>query len=262
MKLLNQFLILTTAVILTAGQSIDECLKQDSISCVQKTLYRAAKGFFANDKLELVNGISLVKSSANARSGKALAYDQEMEAANGIAERQNSLENFISDEAEQFFTGRSLRINLGSVFEKIRESTRAISESAPPEIRQAVDQFVEARKKKGSMKKILPLLIAAKVKLGLLGALSYFVIGYLAKKAIEASVISLLISAFIGFKSLWSSKTQHHDVTAYNAGWNGGWSGPVSSGWSSPAAGGWTNAAASGWEDPHAHGQAYSGYQH
>jgi len=110
MKLFEKSLILMTAVVLTAGQSIDDCLKEDSISCVQKTLYRTAKEFFAKDKLELVNGISLVKSNANARSGKELAYDQEMETASDITERQNSLENFISDEAGQFLTSRSLRV--------------------------------------------------------------------------------------------------------------------------------------------------------
>lgn len=58
-----------------------------------------------------MNGVSFVKSNANSRSGKELAYDQEMEAANDITERQNSLENFISDEAGQFLTGRSLRVH-------------------------------------------------------------------------------------------------------------------------------------------------------
>lgn len=113
MSLLKKLLILTTAVVLTAGQSIDECLKQDSISCVQKTLYRTAKEFLSKDKFELVSGISLVKSNADAgsaRSGRALAYDQEMDAANDIVERQNTLENFISDGAGQLFTGRSLRV--------------------------------------------------------------------------------------------------------------------------------------------------------
>jgi len=111
MKLLNKFLILMTAVVLITGQSIDECLKQDSISCVQKTLYRTAKEFFAKDKLELINGVNLVKSNADARSGKELAYDQEMETASDIAERQNSLENFINDEVGQFLTSRSLRVH-------------------------------------------------------------------------------------------------------------------------------------------------------
>ncbi|XP_012522908.1 uncharacterized protein Osi6 [Monomorium pharaonis] len=263
---MKKFLILMTAVILTAGQSIDECLKQDSISCVQKTLYRTAKEFFAKDKIELVNGVSLVNSNANARSAKELTYDQEMEATNDITERQNSLENFISDETRQFLTGRSLRINLASVFKKIYESAHAISESAPPEIRQAVDEIVEARgkKKKGGLKAILPLLIAAKVKLGLLGVLTYFVAGFLAKSALKASLLSLLISAFIALKSFWSGKTYHHDVTSYNNGWNAGWSAPVSNGWSSPVvSNGWTSGASSGWEDPHyAHSQAYSGYAH
>lgn len=47
----------------------------------------------------------------SARSGKELAYDQEIDAANDITERQNTLENFISDEAGEFLTGRSLRVN-------------------------------------------------------------------------------------------------------------------------------------------------------
>lgn len=114
MKMLKKLLILAIAIVLTAGQSIDECLKQDSISCVQKTLYRTAKEFFAQDKLELVNGVSLVKSNADdrsARSGKELAYDQEIDAANDITERQNTLENFVSDEAGQLLTGRSLKVN-------------------------------------------------------------------------------------------------------------------------------------------------------
>lgn len=106
--------ILTTVLVLTAGQTIDECLKQDSISCVQKSLYRSAKEFFGKDQLEIVSGVSLVKSKDDARSsrsGKDLAHDQEMDVANGVVERQDVLENFIGDEAGQFLTGRSLRVN-------------------------------------------------------------------------------------------------------------------------------------------------------
>lgn len=39
----------------------------------------------------------------------------------------------------------SLQINLAPAFEKLRESARAISESVPPEIRQAVDEVVEGK---------------------------------------------------------------------------------------------------------------------
>lgn len=118
------------------------------------------------------------------------------------------------------------------------------------------------------MKGILPLLIAAKVKMGILATLTYFVTGLLAKKAILVSLISLAISAFLGMKSLWGGKGGY-EVTSYSNGWNapisGGWSGGGGGGgggWSAPVvSGGWSN---SGWDDSHtyAHGQAYSGYHH
>lgn len=99
---------------------------------------------------------------------------------------------------------------------------------------------------------------------------AYFVIAFIAKKAIFVSLISLAIAAFAGLKSLWSGKGGSHDITAYNSGWSGpissgGWSGPVSGGWSGPvASGGWSSGGSAGWDDPHAyaHSQAYSGYHH
>ncbi|XP_066582074.1 uncharacterized protein Osi6 [Prorops nasuta] len=250
---------------LTSAQSIEDCLKQDSISCVQKSLYRKAKEFFDKDSYELVSGISLVKSGQgrNSRSGKEVLYDQEMEAAADVADRQNALENFVSEEVSSFVTGRSLRINLGSTIEKIGQSARAISDSVPQEVRQAVDEVVEGRGKKKLLKSILPLLIAAKVKIGALATLAYFGIALLAKKAIFASLISIAISAFIGLRSLWASKgAGGHDITAYNSGWNSGAS--VGAGWSAPiATGGWSSGG-SGFEDPHgyAQSQAYGGYHH
>lgn len=109
------------------------------------------------------------------------------------------------------------------------------------------------------MKSLLPLLIAAKVKLGVLATLSYFIIGLIAKKAIFASLIAIAISGFIGLKSLWAGKGSY-DVTGYNSAWGA----PIGGGWSGPVGGGWSGGVSSGWEDPHAysHSQAYSGYHH
>lgn len=115
------------------------------------------------------------------------------------------------------------------------------------------------RGKKKQLKHLLPLLLAAKAKIGALATLGYFVTGFIAKKAIVVSLISLAISAFIGFKSLWSKGG--HDATPYH-GWSsgpsvssGGWSAPVSSG-------GWSSGGS--WDDGHAYAQsqAYSGYHH
>lgn len=110
------------------------------------------------------------------------------------------------------------------------------------------------RGRKKMLKSIMPLLIAAKVKIGALATLAYFAIALIAKKAILASLVSLAISAFIGIKALWSKNS---NITPYN-GWNGG-----NAGWSAPiASGGWSSGGS--WDDSHNYGQsqAYSGYHH
>ncbi|KAK2579927.1 hypothetical protein KPH14_007607 [Odynerus spinipes] len=258
---------LTVAVVLVTGQTLDECLKQDSISCLQKSIYRKAKEFFGKDSVEIVPGISLVRSQdsnsldRNARTGKDVIYDQEIDGANDVTERQNALESFVGEEASNYFAGRSLRINLAPAFEKIGESARAISDFMPQEIRQAADELVEGRGKKIKLlKSVIPLLIAAKAKIGALATVAYFFIALIAKKAIVASLISIAISAFVGLKALWASKAGH-DYTPYNNGWNSassgaGWSGAVSPG-------GWATSGSGGWDDGHyAQSQAYSGYHH
>ncbi|XP_076295142.1 DUF1676 domain-containing protein Osi6 [Lasioglossum baleicum] len=256
------FVLLSVVVVLAAeGQTIENCLEKDSISCVQMSLYRRAKEFFDTDNMEIFSGVTLVKSANQARSsrtGKELVYDQEIDTANSVSERQDALVNYVSDEATEFLTGRSLRINFTPIIEKIGTSARAISDSAPEEIREAVDLVVEGRGKKKQLKQLLPLLLAVKAKIGALATLAYFVTGFVAKKAIFVSLVSLAISAFVGLKSLWSKGGQ--DVTPYH-GWS---SGPAASGgWSAPvSSGGWSSGGS--WDDGHgyAQSQAYSGHHH
>ncbi|XP_015114463.1 uncharacterized protein LOC107039395 [Diachasma alloeum] len=265
MKSFLTIVCLSMAVVAISAQDIAECLRQDSISCIQKSLYRKAKEFFGKDNLEIVNGVSLVKSAdRSSRTGNEVFYDQEIEAASDVTERQSALESFVGEEASDFLTGRSLRINFAPAIQKIGESARAMVESVPEEVQQAADEVVEGRGKKKLLKSILPLLIAAKLKIGALATLAYFGIALLAKKALIASVISILISAFVGLRSLWSKGG--HDVTGYNA---GGWSSGNTGGWSAPASsGGWSSGGGGGgWEDGHggyasAQSQAYSGYHH
>ncbi|XP_011314555.1 uncharacterized protein Osi6 [Fopius arisanus] len=266
MKSFLTIVCLSMAVVAISGQDITECLRQDSISCVQKSLYRHAKNFFGKDNLEIVNGLSLVKSAdRGSRTGNEVFYDQEIEAASNVADRQSALENFVGEEVSDFLTGRSLRINFAPAVQKMGESARAMVASVPQEVQQAADatsEIFEGRGKKKLIKQILPLLIAAKVKIGVLATLAYFGIALLAKKALIASVLSIIFSAFVGLRSLWS-KGASHDVTGYNA---GGWSNGNSGGWSAPASsGGWSSGG--GWEDGHAgyasaQSQAFSGYHH
>ena len=103
-------LCLTSIVVLASGQSIDECLTKDSISCVQRSLYRKAKEFFGKESFDIISGVSLVKATRSSRSDKEVLYDQEIESANNVAERQSALENFVGEEVSDFFAGRSLKV--------------------------------------------------------------------------------------------------------------------------------------------------------
>lgn len=120
------------------------------------------------------------------------------------------------------------------------------------------------RGKKKLLKKVLPLLLLAKAKIGALATLAYFALALIAKKAIIASLISIAITSFIGLKSLYDKKGSVFGGASTGAGYattgynNGGWSSGGSTGWSS--AGGSSSA---GWDDNQhyaAQNQAYSGY--
>lgn len=69
-------------------------------------------------------------------------------------------------------------------------------------------------KKKKLMKAIGPLLIGLKMKLAAFAALAYIVIALIAKKALLASLLSLLISGFIAIKKLLSHHSSHHEVVS------------------------------------------------
>lgn len=71
-------------------------------------------------------------------------------------------------------------------------------------------------KKKKFLKQIMPLLIALKVKLSAFAVIAYIVIALIAKKALLASLISLLVSGFIGIKKLLAAQhhVPHHEVVS------------------------------------------------
>jgi len=71
-------------------------------------------------------------------------------------------------------------------------------------------------KKKKFLKHLIPLLIALKVKLSAFVVIAYVVIALIAKKALLASVISLLVSGFIGIRKLLAAQHQapHHEVVS------------------------------------------------
>lgn len=122
MRSFSIIVCLSLAIIAANAEDIDKCLKDDSISCIQRNLYRKAKEFFDKDSLELLSGVTLVKSAdRNSRSNKQVIYDQEIDSATNVIERQSALENFVGDGASEFLSGRSLRVNDYYFFYKLNK---------------------------------------------------------------------------------------------------------------------------------------------
>ena len=92
------------------AQGVEECLRRDSIACLQEALFRGAKQFFGQDSVELAAGVSLVRSRAD-RSAREADLEREVEQARGVAERQDALEGFLGEEIGNFLAGRSLKVS-------------------------------------------------------------------------------------------------------------------------------------------------------
>lgn len=205
-------------------------------------VFRRAKSFFDQQNIELVGGLSLVKSEESSSNQRSLNDNTiEVESARSVEARENALESFLSTSARDFIEQRSLNWNfIGAA----RSLANAIPEDLKTDIREAV---VEGRGKKKILKKILPLLGLVKLKVAGLAILLLFGIGFLAKKAIFISLISIAISLFLAVKKLLGGAggglggkggVEHVEAVPYHGG--GGWSsgGGGSAGWSSGGYGG------------------------
>jgi len=220
---------------------------QDAIECAQMQLFRTVRSFFDQDKVELVGGLSLIKTEK--KSGRSLKEDADVlgvEHAGNAGDREAALEDFTVHSVMRFFRERTLHWNLKPVVTEVTETARSVVDSIPPQIKTKITSYIDEgrgmmKKNKKYLKQLMPLLIALKVKLSAFAVIAYVVIALIAKKALLASIISLFVSGFIFVKKLLSQHhhTPHHEVieshqthsapSAYSA---------SSSGWDSYGGGG------------------------
>nr|CAD7448812.1 unnamed protein product [Timema bartmani] len=258
-----RFLSIIAVITLCAGLgdanteevAVEDCLKKDSISCVQMFVYRKMKTFFNQDNIELIGGLSLVRDPNNVDHGRSLQdadLEENVMESKDVENREHAMESFAVKKAFSFFEGRNLNLDLSPLVSRVTETARGIVQSIPTEVQEKVTQFfTEGRGKKKILKKILPILLLVKLKILTLLVLGYFGIALIAKKAILVSIISIAISAFIGIRKLlsqnhgWQPHQSHHEVhEAYpshgGGGWadGGGYSGGGGSGFSSVGVGG------------------------
>jgi hypothetical protein len=182
-------------------------------------LFRSVRSFFDQDKVELVGGLSLIKTEKKSPRSLDTAEDvNNVENARDSQDRETALEEFTAHKVMRFFQERSLHWNLSPVVTEVSETARSVVAQIPPQIKSKISNYIEEGrgmiKKKKLLKQILPLLIALKVKLSAFAVIAYIVIALIAKKALLAGLISLLISGFIFVKKLLSQHhhTPHHEV--------------------------------------------------
>lgn len=222
------------------ADATNDCLQKDSISCLQLQTYRSLRSFFSQDTIDIFGGLSLVKNAEpKGRSLESKDNEAEIAETNDVEKRENILEDFAVNKVMNFFQERSLRWNLSPLVTEVSETARSVAESIPSDVRSKISDFIEEGrgKKKKLMKALGPLLIALKMKLAAFAAIAYVVIALIAKKALLASLLSLLISGFIAIKKLLSHHSSHHEVVEHHPhGWSG--SGYSSGGWDSYGGGG------------------------
>lgn len=183
---------------IAAAQDFKDCLQKDSISCVQLSIYRKAREFFENPKIELIGGLSFVKPAG--RDARSSNIDGTfVESANDVEQRENALENFVTEGAKSFFQERSLNLDMAT-------AARSLAGAIPEEVKSSVRSMVsEARgKKKKILKALLPILGLVKLKVAALAVVALFGIALIAKKALVISIIALILSKFLLIKKLLS----------------------------------------------------------
>lgn len=209
-----------------AAKQDDGCAgNQDSFACAQMQFYRSARAFFDQDKVDLLGGLSLVKTEKKGRSLSETAEDvNNVENAKDANDRETALEDFTMHKVMRFFQERTLHWNLSPIVTEVSETARSVADQIPTQFKNKITNYIEEGrgmlKKKKFLKHLIPLLIALKVKLSAFVVIAYVVIALIAKKALLASVISLLVSGFIGIRKLLAAQhhVPHHEVIETHAG--------------------------------------------
>lgn len=125
------------------SDSLEDCFKKDSISCVQVQLFRNAKSFFDQENIDIFGGLSLVKNPKD-KTARALEEPSENEvtAAKDADERENLLESYAVGKVKNFFQERSLSWNLSPVVSEVAATARSLANNIPPEIKEGVTEFI------------------------------------------------------------------------------------------------------------------------
>lgn len=121
------------------GYGFEECLRKDSISCVQHQVYRHLRSFFDQKSVELPGGFALVKEAEPSRDGRSA---EEVLPEGAVEDREEALETFAVQKASEFFSERSLRWNVQPLVSDVSAGARALMDYVPTELKAKVTSFM------------------------------------------------------------------------------------------------------------------------
>jgi hypothetical protein len=126
--------------------TLDECLKKDSISCLQVRIYRSIKSFLDQDRIDLIGGFSLVreedsKNEAKAMTTEDIISEEQFLGAHDFESRESAIESFVYQKISVFFQEHSIRWNVPPVLGQVT-AVGARAENLPAGLRQTINHLV------------------------------------------------------------------------------------------------------------------------
>lgn len=132
-----------------AKQQDDGCANSpDSMACAQMQIFRSVRSFFDQDKVELLGGLSLIKTEKKARSLTAETAEDvnHVENAKDTNDRESALEDFTMHKVMRFFQERTLHWNLSPVVTEVSETARSVAAQIPPQLKNKISNYIEEGK--------------------------------------------------------------------------------------------------------------------
>ena len=123
--------------------TLDECLKKDSISCLQVRIYRSMKSFFNQDRIDLIGGFSLVreedsKNEAKAMKTEDIISEEQILGAHDFESRESAIESYVYQKISVFFQEHNIRWNVPPVLGQMT----ARAENLPADLHQTINHLV------------------------------------------------------------------------------------------------------------------------
>ena len=126
--------------------TLDECITEDSISCLQVQIYRSIKSLLDQDRIDLIGGLSLFreedsKNVARAMTTEGITSEEQIRGAHDFESMESAIESFVYQKISVFFQEHSIRWNVPPVRGQMT-AAGARAQNLPDDSRQTINHAV------------------------------------------------------------------------------------------------------------------------